>query len=613
MTCPLVSVVIPTYNRPDLLLQALASVFAQTFTDYEVIVVNDGSTDDTLKRLEPFASRVRIISQDNRGIGAARNRGIDESRGKYVATLDHDDWWLPGKLAAQAALLEGRAEFIACSVPYATSQDPGRSVFEREVVAGADRVVRHPFLHLAAGRVFCGTSALMFDRRRADGIRYGTVRGAIEDIPFHIRLLARGPFGIAGDEVLAVWRTHGTNFSSRASYHYAGIKLLRQMQRRGDFAQTPTEQSGELEEYLAAVGRRAAVRQLADARRRRGVEIYLRELPHQLRRGRIRFVAAFPLLLLLPSSILARPSHPCGDRAASLNAARAAELRRLWADRKRYARARDWLWSLYNRLLNSRPGRHFPLRGSVRVVRLKGVDRPFYLRLGTTDWMVLNELFFERGYSAIFSEPLAPVRRIIDLGANIGLSMRLWQMHYSGARAIGVEPDEGNLRMCRRNLDASDPSSNVELVRACAVSRKRMVYLDTRLGEWAMQMRDAADNGTVAVPGMTLPELLDRFGDDQEIDLLKCDIEGAERELFGDCGKWIHRVRNILVELHSPYTKEQFVSDVERTGAGFTVKCLGEGSGYCLMLLMRPDASRSALASCSLTPSGRSGIAYAGE
>ena len=591
MTHPLVSVVIPTYNRPDLLQEALASVFAQTLTDYEVVVVNDGSTDDTLKRLEMFASRVRIITQDNAGIGAARNRGIDESRGKYVATLDHDDWWLPGKLAAQTALLEGRPEFVACSVPYATSQDPSRSVFDRDVVAGADRVVRHPFLHLAAGRLFCGTSALMFCRQRADVIRYGTVRGAIEDVPFHVRLLGRGPFGIAGDEVLAVWRTHGTNFSNRDSYYYAGIKLLRQMQRRGDFANAPAEQWEELEEYLAALGRGAAVRQLAAARRLRGLEIYLRELPHQVGRGRARFVAGYPLLLLLPSSAVARRSLTYTGPAPSLNAARAAEARRLWTDRKRYVRGGDWFWSLYNRLLNSRPGRHLPLRGRVRGVRVKGVERPFYLRLGTTDWMVLNELFFERGYDAIFSEPLAPVRRIIDLGANIGLSMRLWQIHYPDARTIGVEPDEGNLEMCRRNLEASVSRPDFELVRACAVSRKRTVYLDTTMGGWAMQMRDAPTGGAVAVPGITLPELLDRFDDASTIDLLKCDIEGAERELFADCGKWVHRVRNIVVELHSPYTKEQFVSDVQRTGADFTVKCLGEGSGYYLMLLMRRDGS----------------------
>ena len=586
MSGPLVSVVIPTYNRPDLLREALASVFAQSVTNYEVIVVNDGSTDDTVERLKPFADRIRLITQGNTGIGAARNRGIDEARGKYIAPLDHDDWWLPGKLAAQVALLEGRPELIGCSVPYATSENPSRSVFDPMVVAGADRVVRRPYLHLAAGRVFCGTSALLFNRRESEGIRYGTVRGAIEDVPFYVRLLARGPFGIAGDEVLAVWRTHGANFSKRASYYYAGIRLLRQMQCSGDFAATAADQRDDLKEYLAAIGRGAAVRQLAEGRRLRGLELYLRELPHQVRRWRLRFVVSYPSLLLLPRSVLRR-SGLAAPPGASVHAVRVAELRRLWSDRMRYVRRRDWLWSLYNRLLNSRPGRHLPLRGRVRAVQLKGVDRPFYLRLGTTDWLVLNELFFERGYDAVFAEPIGPVRRVIDLGANIGMSMRLWQTRFPAARVIGVEPDEGNLEICRRNLFENLSRPNFELLRACAVSRKRTVYLDTRMGEWAMQMRESPADGAVAVPGMTVPELLDRFGA-EEIDLLKCDIEGAERELFTDCQTWIHRIRNIVVELHAPYSKDQFLSDVGRSGADFIVKCLGEGSGYYLLLLMRP-------------------------
>jgi glycosyltransferase involved in cell wall biosynthesis len=110
---PLVSVVIPTYNQPQLLLETLQSVFAQTLTDYEIVVVNDGSTDDTLERLRPVADRIRIISQENTGIGGARNRGIAESRGKYVALLDHDDLWMSEKLEEQAGYFEKHPE---CSI-----------------------------------------------------------------------------------------------------------------------------------------------------------------------------------------------------------------------------------------------------------------------------------------------------------------------------------------------------------------------------------------------------------------------------------------------------------------------------------------------------------------
>jgi glycosyltransferase involved in cell wall biosynthesis len=102
-----VSVVIPAYRHRDYVLLTLESVFAQTFTDYEVIVVNDGSPDDTADLLRPLAQagRIRYIEQTNRGQGAARNRGIAEARGEFIALLDDDDLWPPDKLAWQVEAL----------------------------------------------------------------------------------------------------------------------------------------------------------------------------------------------------------------------------------------------------------------------------------------------------------------------------------------------------------------------------------------------------------------------------------------------------------------------------------------------------------------------------
>lgn len=99
-----VSVVIPTYQRAHLVGQAIESVLAQSYRDYEIIVVNDGSTDDTATRLSEFADRIRVIHQANRGVSAARNAGIQVAKGDLLAFLDDDDLWLPGKLASQVAL-----------------------------------------------------------------------------------------------------------------------------------------------------------------------------------------------------------------------------------------------------------------------------------------------------------------------------------------------------------------------------------------------------------------------------------------------------------------------------------------------------------------------------
>src|SRR5262245_60885234 len=101
----LFSVVIPVHNRRHLLPRTLDSVWAQTFTDFEVIVVNDGSTDETGEWLAAKGEVVRAITQANRGPGAARNLGTREARGEYVAFLDSDDVWPSWTLETFAELI----------------------------------------------------------------------------------------------------------------------------------------------------------------------------------------------------------------------------------------------------------------------------------------------------------------------------------------------------------------------------------------------------------------------------------------------------------------------------------------------------------------------------
>ena len=101
-----VSVLIPTYNRRDYVVAAIESVLAQDVTDHEVIVVDDGSTDDTCALLQPYATTVRLIRTANQGPALARNVGMQAARGDYIAFLDSDDLYYPYKLGLQAALLD---------------------------------------------------------------------------------------------------------------------------------------------------------------------------------------------------------------------------------------------------------------------------------------------------------------------------------------------------------------------------------------------------------------------------------------------------------------------------------------------------------------------------
>lgn len=108
---PKVSVIIPAYNAMPYLVQTVDSVFHQTFTDFEVLIVNDGSSDDTAGWAAQITDpRFKLISQPNQGAGAARNTGIKNAQGDYVAFLDADDFWEPSKLAKQVQRLDQKPE-----------------------------------------------------------------------------------------------------------------------------------------------------------------------------------------------------------------------------------------------------------------------------------------------------------------------------------------------------------------------------------------------------------------------------------------------------------------------------------------------------------------------
>ncbi len=114
MTTPLVSVIIPTFNRVQLLIRAVDSVLAQSWANLEIIVVDDGSTDNSVELLhERFGSSIRVLQLPrNRGVSYARNRGIELSRGAFIAFLDSDDLWEPEKTERQLAFMQADPEIL---------------------------------------------------------------------------------------------------------------------------------------------------------------------------------------------------------------------------------------------------------------------------------------------------------------------------------------------------------------------------------------------------------------------------------------------------------------------------------------------------------------------
>jgi len=113
---PLVSVIVPTYNRKNIVSKAIDSVLSQTYSHYEIIVVDDGSTDQTKETLRPYLHKIKYIYQENKGVSAARNTGINSSKGEWIAFLDSDDCWLPEKLQRQIEIVNNSKIALGCVI-----------------------------------------------------------------------------------------------------------------------------------------------------------------------------------------------------------------------------------------------------------------------------------------------------------------------------------------------------------------------------------------------------------------------------------------------------------------------------------------------------------------
>lgn len=206
---PRVSVIIPTYNSAPYLKQAVDSVLAQTFQDYEVIVIDDGSTDDTESLMNSYGSPVRYIRQSNGGVAVARNRGIDESLGEYVAFLDADDVWLPGKLELQIAALDQSPDAGVCYADFFIVA-PDLTVRSRVSMPQQDTTLSDLLLR---GNVVGTPSTVVCHRERikqAGGFDRAFSYGA--DWEMWIRLASATEF-IHVKEPLILYRQHDSNMS----------------------------------------------------------------------------------------------------------------------------------------------------------------------------------------------------------------------------------------------------------------------------------------------------------------------------------------------------------------------------------------------------------------
>lgn len=214
---PLISVIIPTYNRADLIPRAIASATEQTYQNLEIIVVDDASGDSTTEVVKNIAdSRLRYIRHEaNLGGSTARNTGIDLAQGEYIAFLDSDDLWLNNKIEQQLAAILNSAESENI-VSYTQFQLSNRSLYRPSIfpsrgIKASEAVAE--YLWLAQGEML--TSTLMLSRQLAVKVRFNAELNKHQDLDFVLRLAELGAKFIFVPRVLTIW--HNEARSDRIS------------------------------------------------------------------------------------------------------------------------------------------------------------------------------------------------------------------------------------------------------------------------------------------------------------------------------------------------------------------------------------------------------------
>jgi glycosyltransferase involved in cell wall biosynthesis len=215
-----VSVIIPTFNREKMVVRAISSVLGQTFTGYEVIVVDDGSSDETRKVVSEFGESVRyIVHQANCGVSAARNTGIKNSHAPLIAFLDSDDYWLPKKLEVQLDFFKKNPRAVACQTGEIWIRN-GRRVNPKKRHEKPSGDIFLPSLRLC----LVSPSAVMLKRSLLDEVGLFDERlPACEDYDLWLRIACRYPVYLIAQDLIVKQGGH----PDQLSLAYMGMDRFR--------------------------------------------------------------------------------------------------------------------------------------------------------------------------------------------------------------------------------------------------------------------------------------------------------------------------------------------------------------------------------------------------
>jgi glycosyltransferase involved in cell wall biosynthesis len=303
------SIVIPTYNRVHLLAHTLDSVWRQRFTNYEVIVVDDGSNDGTQEYLQRLGHKVRLITQANSGPGAARNIGVRAARADYVALLDSDDLWFPWTLDIFARaiqddrhphILGGRfVEFTDEAELLNVREESYETSWFADYLASS----HHPY--------FVGSGTCVLRREAFAGARFLEDRLNAEDHDLILQMGAHPGFVHILAPVTLAWRRHRASETGDFASSVSGALRLLAREKSGVYP-GGSERSRQRHRILARHTRPTALACVRKGALKQGWDLYRSTLGWNVELGHWKYVLAFPILavLALLSRVITREPRP---------------------------------------------------------------------------------------------------------------------------------------------------------------------------------------------------------------------------------------------------------------------------------------------------------------
>lgn len=302
----LFSVIIPVYNRIDLLKEAIDSVLAQTFHDYEVIVVDDGSTDDVAAVVSSYGDRIHYLRQENQGVGAARNTGATAAKGQYLAFLDSDDLWVPWTLETYATVLKGnpKASFIAGTThTFSTLDELSQcsNLNQTDLNQDLTAIFKAFSNYYACPEKPVGLvpSAVVIETQKfREQQGFFSRRGRIaEDADFWMKIGTMGEFILITSPIVCCYRKHSGNQMANAIKTLPGALFIIQQEKSGQYPGGEIYRRDRLQ-LLTKYVRPVSLSCLQQGHFSEAWQIYRQTFFWNLYLGRLRYLLGFMVMAL---------------------------------------------------------------------------------------------------------------------------------------------------------------------------------------------------------------------------------------------------------------------------------------------------------------------------